>query len=54
MGTPHRVVAGRHVWELGMVDDYLGPGDAGVFVVAVDPAGRVRSAEVVSPWDVRR
>ena len=46
LGAPHRVEQGRYVWDLGMIDDTLGPGDAGTFVVGFDAAGRARSAAV--------
>ena len=46
LGEPHRVEQGRYVWDLGMIDDTLGPGDAGTFVVGFDAAGRARSAAV--------
>jgi hypothetical protein len=47
LGEPDRVERGVYVWELGMINDTMGPGDDGSFVVGFSSAGRVRSAEVV-------
>jgi hypothetical protein len=49
LGDPDRVERGRYVWHLGMINDTLGPGDEGSFVVGLR-SGVVRSAEVVASF----
>jgi hypothetical protein len=49
LGNPSRVTRGRHEyeWDLGMVNDTMGPGDDGWFVVQFDSSwGRVIAARV--------
>ena len=48
LGTPNRVAhrSRAYVWDLGMINDFSGPGDQGALRVRFDRAWRVTAAEV--------
>jgi hypothetical protein len=53
LGRPDRVGRTHHlyVWEVGMINDFLGIGDGGRLYVRFDPAFRsVREAKVDTSW----
>lgn len=47
LGSPHQAVRTEWRWSVGMIGDFLGPGDGGSLYVQFDPrTQRVESAEV--------
>lgn len=41
--SDYPVRKGRLKYDIGWINDYLGPGDAGVLIVTIGPDGRVQS-----------
>ena len=48
LGKPDRISGTGHVWtwDVGMINDAMGPGDGGRLYVIFDPSGRVTSGKV--------
>jgi membrane-associated protease RseP (regulator of RpoE activity) len=54
LGPPSRISRRRHlyIWDLGMINDYIGPGDEGALYVQFDRSWRhARTAQVATGFD---
>jgi hypothetical protein len=53
MGPPGRTGPRRRlwIWDVGMINDFLGPGDGGALYVQFDERGRVRRAQVSEAFE---
>ena len=54
LGPPSRISRRRHlyIWDLGMINEYIGPGDEGALYVQFDRSWRhARSAQVATGFD---